>query len=324
MPAMYRRSCLLIIATAALGGCGTSNSDFLPGTIERDRIEVSAETTDPIMERRVNEGQIVKRGDILLVQDTVIARAQMDAAQANVAQQQALLTERTSGARAEDRAAARARVERARVQLQVETLEWQRLNELIGQKLVSESALVRQKGLSDAAAASLREAGQTLAALEHGTRPEQIAQARQSLEQARAQQRELVASTGRLTVAAPVDGIVDALPYQIGERPLRGSAVAVLLAGGAPFVRSYLPEPRRAGVSVGLRARVHVDGVSTPFHGVVRYVSSEAAYTPYYSLTAADRGRLAFRFEVSLSGDAAKSLPSGVPADVELLPANSP
>lgn len=321
---MSRSACLLIIATAALGACGRSNTEFLPGTVERDRIEVGAETTDPIIERRVNEGQVVKRGEILLVQDTVIARAQMDAAQATVAQQQAQLSERTAGARSEDRAAARARVDRARVQLQVETREWQRLNELVGQKLISESALARQKGLSDAAAASLREAGQALAALEHGTRPEQIAQARQSLEQARAQQRELAASTGRLTVAAPVDGIVDALPYQIGERPARGGAIAVLLASGAPFVRAYLPEPRRAGVRVGARARVHVDGVGTPFDGVVRYVSSEAAYTPYYSLTAADRGRLAFRLEVTLSGDAAQSLPSGVPADVELLPANSP
>ena len=101
-----------------------------------------------------NEGQVVKRGEILLVQDTVIARAQMDAAQATVAQQQAQLSERTAGARSEDRAAARARVDRARVQLQVETREWQRLNELVGQKLISDSALARQKGLSDAAAAS--------------------------------------------------------------------------------------------------------------------------------------------------------------------------
>ena len=324
MPAMSRPSCLLIIATTFLVGCGSSNSDFLPGTVERDRIEVSAETTDPIIERRVTEGQIVKRGDVLLLQDAMIARAQMDAAQANVAQPQAQLSERTAGARAESRAAARARVERARIQMQVETREWQRLNELVGQKLISESALVRQKGLSDAAAAALREAEQALAELEHGTRPEQIVQARQSLEQARARQRELAASTGRLTIAAPVDGIVDALPYQIGERPARGAAVAVLLADGTPFVRAFVPEPRRAGVSVGARARVHVDGVSTPFDGVVRYVSSEAAYTPYYSLTAADRGRLAFRLEVTLTGDAAKSLPSGVPADVELLPANSP
>jgi HlyD family secretion protein len=321
---MSRSACLLIIATAALGACGRGNSDFLPGNVERDRIEIGAETTDPIVERRVNEGQVVKRGDVLLVQDTVIARAQMDAAQATVAQQQAQLSERIAGARSEDRAAARARVDRARVQLQVETREWQRLNELVSHKLVSESALARQKGLSDSAAASLHEAEQAQDALEHGTRPEQIAQARESLQQARARQRELLASTGRLTVAAPVDGIVAALPYQIGERPVRGGTVAVLLASGAPFVRAFLPEPRRAGVSVGMRARVHVDGVSTPFDGVVRYVSSEAAYTPYYSLTAADRGRLAFRLEVTLPGEAAKSLPSGLPADVELVPANSP
>ena len=321
---MSRSSYLLLLTAVVLCGCERTTPTLLPGTVERDRIEVSAETADPIVERPVREGQTVRRGATLIVQDTVIARAQLDAAQAEVAQRQAQLSERTAGARAEDRAAARARVERARVQFQVETREWQRLRDLIDRKLVSESNLVRQQGLRDSAAASLREAEQAAAELRNGTRPEQIAQARQSLEQARARQRELAASAGRLTIVAPADGIVDALPYQIGERPVRGAAVAVLLASGAPFVRIYVPEPRRAGVTVGTRARIHVDGVATTFDGQVRYLSSEAAYTPYYSLTAADRGRLAYRVEVSLSGAAALSLPSGVPADVELLPAAAP
>ncbi len=321
---MMRSTCFTIFAAVTLFGCDRGRPDLLPGTIERDRIEISAETTDPITERRVREGQTVKLGDTLIVQDTSIARAQLDGAQADIAQRQAQLSERTAGARAENRAAARARTDRARVQLQVETREWQRLTDLIDRKLVSESQLVRQQGLRDTAAASLREAEQALAELDHGTRPEQITQARQSLEQARARQRELAASAGRLTVVAPADGIVDALPYHVGERPLPGTAVAVLLAGGQPFVRAYIPEPRRASAAVGGRVRVHVDGVTSVFEGEIRYISSEAAYTPYYSLTAADRSRLAFRLEVTVLGDAALSLPSGLPAEVELLPAKSP
>ncbi len=321
---MMRSTCFTIFAAVTLFGCDRGRPYLLPGTIERDRIEISAETTDPITERRVREGQTVKLGDTLILQDTSIARAQLDGAQADIAQRQAQLSERTAGARAENRAAARARTDRARVQLQVETREWQRLTDLIDRKLVSESQLVRQQGLRDTAAASLREAEQALAELDHGTRPEQITQARQSLEQARARQRELAASAGRLTVVAPADGIVDALPYHVGERPLPGTAVAVLLAGGQPFVRAYIPEPRRASAAVGGRVRVHVDGVTSVFEGEIRYISSEAAYTPYYSLTAADRSRLAFRLEVTVLGDAALSLPSGLPAEVELLPAKSP
>jgi HlyD family secretion protein len=313
-----------LLVLSVLAACDVAPSTALPGTIERDRIEVAADANEPIVARAVHEGQSVKRGEVLIAQDSVIARAQLDAADAAVAQQQALLDERLAGARRENRAAARARVDSARVRLQVETREWQRLRDLVAQKLVSDSQLVRQEGLKDTAATALREAEQSLAELTNGTRPEQIAQARQALAQARARQRELATGAGRLTVNAPIDGIVDALPFHVGERPPRGATVAVLLAQGAPFVRSYLPEPRRNEVKVGSRARIRVDGIAQPFDGEVRYISSEAAYTPYYSLTAADRSRLAFRIEVTVLGEAAHALPAGIPAEIEWVPAATP
>ncbi|MND04156.1 hypothetical protein D3C83_243040 [compost metagenome] len=50
----------------------------------------------------------------------------------------------------------------------------------------------------------------------------------------------------------------------------------------------------------------------------MRFVSSEAAYTPYYSLTEHDRSRLAYRAEVDLElDDAAQALPAGVPVSID-------
>ena len=63
---------------------------------------------------------------------------------------------------------------------------------------------------------------------------------------------------------------------------------------------------------------MRVDGIDREFRGRVRYVSSDAAFTPYYSLTQRERRRLAFLAEVELTGPEAVSLPVGVPAQVRL------
>lgn len=60
---------------------------------------------------------------------------------------------------------------------------------------------------------------------------------------------------------APRDGIVDSLPYEVGDEPPVGAPLAVLLVGKAPHARVYIPEPIRADVGVGQRARVFVDGL---------------------------------------------------------------
>jgi HlyD family secretion protein len=79
-----------------------------------------------------------------------------------------------------------------------------------------------------------------------------------------------------------------------------------------------VPENIRARVKTGTAAKIHIDGVERGFAGQVRFVANEAEFTPYYSLTAADRSKLSFVAEVVFDDADAQKLPSGVPLDVTL------
>ena len=165
--------------------------------------------------------------------------------------------------------------------------------------MMPDSALDRQRGVRDSAIADEREARDRLAELVHGTRAEVIEQSAAALAAANAQMTELGAE--RHTVRAPRDGVVDALPYKLGERPPQGAPVVVMLAAGQPYARVFIPETRRAAIAAGTAATVRMDGANRDWKALVRYVSSEAAFTPYYALNQRDRGRLAFLAEVVLT-----------------------
>ncbi len=138
------------------------------------------------------------------------------------------------------------------------------------------------------------------------------------MEQSAAALKELQLTSGRLEVRAPREAIVDALPWRVGERPARGATVAVLLATGAPYARVHVPAAMRLEVKVGTPATVRVDGVATPLDGRVRFVASDAEFTPYYSLTESDRSRLSYLAEIEIAAPAAATLPAGVPLEVDL------
>ena len=130
--------------------------------------------------------------------------------------------------------------------------------------------------------------------------------------------RSLIVDRDRHTSVAPVDGVIDSLLFEPGERPGIGQPIAILLAGPQSYARVYIPEEIRVRVVPGVSALVYVDGVSDPYEGIVRWVSSEAAFTPYFALTENDRGRLSFAAKIDIV-DAPSRIPDGVPVEVELL-----
>jgi HlyD family secretion protein len=302
----------------SLGGCARHDADALPGTVERDRVELAAEANESIIELPFAEGATVKPGDIIVVQDRVMTGAEVDAARAQLAEAEERVAELKNGPLATTIRAAAARRDRARAERDDAVRERDRLLDLVSRSLVSKSEADRQVTAASAAEASLHEAEADLRELQQGTRAEQLAQARRAADSARANLAGLETSAARLEVRAPVAATIDALPYRVGEKPVRGATVAVLLATTAPFARIHVPAPVRARVKVGTAATLRVDGIDRTYRGQVRFVASDAEFTPYYSLTAADRSRLSFLAEVVFDEGDAATIPSGVPVNVTL------
>jgi HlyD family secretion protein len=309
----------LIAAVAALAvGCSGPGDGILLGTLERDRVELVAEAQETVIELNVREGQRVAAGQPLLRLDPAATEARLAQARAAVAGARAALAELVTGPRREEILAARARLAGAEARLATAGREFERVDELVRRALLPQNDLDRQRAQRDTAAADRDAAREELLALERGTRSEVLDQSQAALERAAAQLAEIEVSRARLDVLAPRAGVIDALPYELGERPPRGATVAVLLAEGPPFARVFIPEPIRARAQPGTPATVRMDGDGRTWQGRVRYVSSEAAFTPYFALNERDRSRLSFLAEVDLVGDDVMDLPTGMPVEVEL------
>jgi HlyD family secretion protein len=306
----------LLLAVIGLAACQPDDSIDVVGTLEWDRIELTADAAEPIVAIGVREGEAVAAGQIVLQLDARRLQARLDESRALLAQRSARLDELQRGPRVERITRARATLAGAEATLETALRELNRVRPLVKQELLTRQDLDNARAAYDVARARRDSAQAELAEMEHGTTREELDQAVAARDAAAAAVRGLEVSLERLTVRAPVPGIIDDLPLEPGERPTVGAVVAVLLSGEAPHARVYLPEPLRTRVSVGDPASVHVDGIDQPFSGRVRRVSADPAFTPYYSLTERDRSRLSYLTEVTLAGEAALGLPAGVPLRV--------
>lgn len=309
---------LVVWIALALGACANDEADVLVGTLERDRLELIAEANEPIVAIEVREGDRVSDGTRLLVLDSHTAQARLAQASAAVDLAERRLAELVKGPRAQEIQEARAALDAAASAERTATNEFERIDNLVERKLLSQSDLDSARAQRDASVAQHRQARARLDLLLEGTRREEIEQAQAELERARAARIEIETSLARHTVVAPRAGTIEALPYKLGERPPTGAPVVIMLAGGAPYARIYVPEPRRAQLAPGDRVRVSVDGVDRNFVGEVRFIAAQAQFTPYFALTQEDRSRLSYLAEVDLNEPEAQALPTGIPVQVRL------
>lgn len=304
---------LLLLLTA----CDDSARHVALGTLERDRIAHTATANEVVVALPQAQGSVVHRGDVLVRLDDTMQRARVARAEAEVALTQARLTRLRNGARAEDVAAARARVVAQRAAVVDSSSDYARKLALYQRQVISKSELDKVLARRDSDNALLRSAREALLKLTNGSREEDLQAATAQLRAAQAGCAVEKKRLADLTIRATRDGILDDLPWNLGERVTVGSPVAVVFAGVAPYARIYVPEPYRAGIRVGDKLPVHVDGVPAPISGTVRWISSEAAFTPYYALNQEERAHLMYLAEVQLPAGAA-ALPNGLPAQVDL------
>ncbi len=310
------RNLVLLSLCAGVVACQPQEPPSAFGTLERERVLLTAPATELLLTQAAQEGSKVKAGQVLLQLDPKLQQLKVDKANAEVQRAQAALDLLLQGNRAEQIAAAAARLAQAKFRLADSERQRQRARQLRAQKLVAQAELDAAELNSQLAQAQYADAAQQLQELQAGSRPEQVSQARFALQSAQQSLNVELKLLADLTLLASRDGVLEDLPYHIGERVPQGAVLAVIAADSAPYARVYLPETALAQFTPGQQVQLHVDGQTASFAGTVRKIATEASFTPYFALHQAERAQLMYVAEISLSADV--TLPTGLPVQVPL------
>lgn len=312
----YTPTWIAVAALMSAAACTTEDPDLMVGTLERDRIELKAESSEPILVIHVADGQTVQPGELILEQDDRRHQARLDRAAALHGQAAARLAELQRGPRQEAIREAQARLSASEALARDALADFERARDIFERGLSSAADRDNARAQWEANSARAQADREALAALLQGTTVEELQQAQAALDAAEASVREAALSLERLRITAPTGGRVDKVLFEAGERPPPGATLAVLLDGSRSYARIYVPEHLKARVGPGTRLEIRIDGVDEVYPGTVSWVSSDAGFTPYFALTEHDRSRLSYLAEVDIEG--VGGLPGGLPLEVRL------
>ena len=307
-------ACFLL--TIWLTGCSQQGSAVAYGILDRDTTTLLATSNALIVAIPVQEGEQVKTGDLLVQLDKTKQLTNLALAKAKAKQAQARLAKLQNGERQEDIQAAIAGVKAARASLLQSQLQLKRDQELMKSSSISQTELDNATAQYDASKANYEIAQQALKKITNGSREEDIQLAMAEVEATQASVAYEQAKLEELAIRATTDGLLDSLPFQVGDRVTLNSILAVVQSDSPPFARVYVPEPFLANLTIGQQMSVMIDGVTQTMNGRLRWISMEPAFTPYRSMSEQDRSRLVYLTEVDVPE--AKGLPSGIPLHLKL------
>lgn len=141
-------------------------------------------------------------------------------------------------------------------------------------------------------------------------------QARSAVAQAEANLALLDVQIGKLTVLAPMDGVVLARNVEPGEFVQPGAIALNLGMLSNLTITVYVPEDRYGEISLGQQAEVTVDSwPGETFSGAVILIADQAEFTPRNVQTVEGRSSTVYAVKLSVS-DPNGHLKIGMPADV--------
>ena len=257
----------------------------LIGTVDANQVIVSAQVQGRIQKLLVDEGSVVKAGDVIAVLDPSELQTQEDAADATIASLRHKVTEMqhteesTSGSTSSDVASAQAKVSSAKAQLaQTEaTLERtqsdsRRMIDLAKAGVASDQERVQAETNLRAAQANVQAAQDGVSAAQaelnaaiartHQANAAQstVAVTQSDLKNAIAQKNQALVRLGYSNVYAPVSGTVSVRAARQGEVVSVGQAIVTVMDLSDTWVRAAIPETEADRIGIGDVMRVRLPG----------------------------------------------------------------
>jgi HlyD family secretion protein len=254
--------------------------------------------------------------------DDALYRAEVEAAEARIAEAKAVLARLVAGSRPEEIEQARATVAEIEAELEDAQRQVQRLEQLALDRFAPQQQLDTARATAAVARARLAVAREALTLAIKGPREEDIAAARARLA---AETAALAAARKKLAdaqLAAPNPGTVLTRLQEPGNVVQAHTPIYALALDDPVWVRTYIAEPDLGRVGEGTRARILTDSGGV-YAGWVGFISPVAEFTPKTVETEELRTSLVYRIRV-FAENPDRGLRQGMPVTVELLPSAGP
>jgi HlyD family secretion protein len=255
----------------------------LTGVIDGNEYIVSPQMTGRIVNLTVDEGSIVKKGDLIAELDDKELTATLGAAKANVASLEAQVTEANhnyswtsnqtdaSVSEAEARVtSAKAQLEPAHAQLWRDETDLKRMQQLFAKGEVSEQERDHAEAAVRISKANVSALEQTVSAYAASVsvaqanrqqvpaRKSAVSTMMAQMEQARASEAQMTTQLGYTKIYSPVDGIVSVRVAKQGEVVAIGAPIVVVIDINHLWVRAEVEETYADSVTFGQKLKVEL------------------------------------------------------------------
>lgn len=290
----------------------------LYGNVDIRTVNMSFRVGGRLASLTVDEGDAITAGQTLGQLDKAPFENALLQARAGVSVAQAQYDLMQAGYREEEVAQAAAAVKQAQAAYDYAQKFYQRQQGLWGSRTISANDLENARSSRDQAQATLKSAQDKLSQYRAGNRPQDIAQAKASLEQAQAQLAQAELDLRDTTLTAPANGTLMTRAVEPGSMLNAGSTVLTLSLTRPVWVRAYIDEPNLGQMQPGRELLLYTDGrPDKPYHGKVGFVSPTAEFTPKTVETPDLRTDLVYRLRIIVT-DADDALRQGMPVTVML------
>jgi len=154
--------------------------------------------------------------------------------------------------------------------------------------------------------------------LQIGATPQQVAAVEAQVEITRRALDALEVQKDKLTLQAPISGLVLERLVHVGELAMPGAPLITLADLDDVTLTVYVPEDQLGKVQLGQLVSVTVDAYpDRTFRGTVAFIASEAEFTPKNVQTREERVNMVFAVKVKLPNED-HALKPGMPADAVL------
>ncbi len=296
----------------------------LTGVIDGNEYIVSPQMTGRIVNLTVDEGSVVKKGDLIAELDDKELEASLGAAKANVASLEAQVTEanhnynwtsnQTDASVSEAQArvtSAKAQLEPARAQLWRDETDLKRMQQLFAKGEVSEQEKDHAEAAVRISKANVTALEQTVSAYAASVsvaqanrqqvpaRKSAVSTMMAQLEQARASEAQMTTQLGYTKIYSPVDGIVSVRVAKQGEVVAIGAPIVVVIDINHLWVRAEVEETYADSVKFGQKLKVELPS-GNKIEGTVFFKGAENDFATQRDVSRTKRDIKTFAIKVAV------------------------